>query len=367
MMKKILAVAIVSAFAAPAFAATANVDISGVMAWDVTKVGNTGNVNQNTYRLNSNNSRFTFRGSEDLGGGMKAGFSLTYGLGSATTTTTTSTCTDNTDVSTCTYTSTTANGAGAPGSGSGVAAQEQYVFLSTGFGELRAGVHDPLIKSIGRAVDLFGNQSTGDGRHLTATAGHNIDGRADNVVAYISPNFSGFQIAVGKVLDETKVANSQESDMATATYRNGGLYLGLGYHKADRTNDLKAWRLGASYTMGDLRVVAMYDSVDNVNNNAAADHKVWGLGAGYKMGAITLKGQYYTRNDDRANWDSKMYALGADYAFSKRTVAQLAYSKVKNDTSATYGGGAPVAHMDNLTIGAGFDPSRFSLGLSHSF
>lgn len=341
MMKKILAVAVASAFAAPAFAATANVDISGKMSWDVTKMSGTGTPAENTYHLMSNNSRFTFRGSEDLGNGMKAGFSLTYGLGG------------------------TGAASAPPSSGGAFAGQEQYVFLSTGFGEVRAGVHDPLIKPIGRSVDLFADQNTGDARHLTAQG--SIDGRFNNVVAYISPNFSGFQVALGKGMDESSVGNSGSVDMITGTYRNGGLYVGLGYDKRDLVDDQKTWRVGASYTMGDLRFTGLYQKNDNVGGAAAADMKVWGLGAGYKMGAITLKGQYYTLSDDRADRDTKTYALGADYAFSKRTVAQLAYQKFKNDSLVARGGAAPVAGGDVITIANGADPSRIALGLVHNF
>ena len=360
MMKKILAVAIASAFAAPAFAATANVDISGKMAFDVTKASGTGTANENTYHLMNNNSRFTLKGSEDLGGGMKAGFSTTYGFSNV--------------------------------SGGGIGSQDTYVFLGGGWGEVRAGIHDNLVKAIGRSVDLFGDQSSGDARH-------------SNVVAYLSPNFAGFQAAVGVGMDETKASNGGQLTMATLTYKNGPLYAGLGYHKRDNNasaaagtatialttvigvtaggapvfattttavaavvgDDETALRLGISYNLGNLRFVGLYQNVENVNGVAAADIKTWGLGAGYKMGAITVKGQYYDVNDDRANRDSKVYALGADYAFSKRTVAQLTYAKFKNSTAANRGGAAATGGSDVLAIANGADPSRISLGLVHNF
>ncbi|MBT9591546.1 MAG: porin, partial [Thiobacillus sp.] len=80
MMKKILAVAIVSAFAAPAFAATANVDIYGVIGVSVDYVdGGSGGVNtltakpsESRARVSSNTSYIGFKGSEDLGGGLSA-------------------------------------------------------------------------------------------------------------------------------------------------------------------------------------------------------------------------------------------------------------------------------------------------------
>lgn len=328
MKKSLIALAVAGAFAAPAFAATSNIDISGKMAWDVTKMGSTGVSDNNTMRVNNNNSRITVRGTEDLGGGMKAGFSATYGWGL--------------------------------GNGSSLSSQETYAFLGGGWGEARIGVHDPLIKPISRRVDLFADQSTGDARHLTQQGG--IDGRANNVVAYISPNFSGFQVAVGHAMDETKASNSGATNMASLTYNNGPLYLGLGYDDRDLASDQTTWRVGASYSLGDLRFVGVYQNTDSVGGNSAADVKVWGLGAGYTMGAMTFKGQYYNLSDDRASSDASTYALGVDYAFSKRTVAQLAYSKVKNDSGINYGG-ATVAGGTNdaIAIANGADPDRKSV------
>ena len=334
MMKKILAAAIVSAFAAPAFAATANVDISGKMAWDVTKASGTGTAAENTTHLNDNNSRFAFKGSEDLGGGMKAGFSATLGFANT--------------------------------SGGATTAQDTFVFVSGGWGEVRAGVHDNLVKGIGRTVDLFADQSTGDARHLTNLGG--IDGRGNNVVAYLSPKFSGFQVAVGQVMDETATANTgATTNMATVTYQNGPLYVGLGYDTRNYANDQKDLRLGVAYNLGDLRLTGLYQKADTLGGVNNDDVKVWGVGAGYKMGAMTFKGQYYTLDDKVATDDSKMYALGVDYALSKRTVAQLAYSKVKNDTGVNYGGAAAVGSSDAITIANGADPSRISVGVVHNF
>ena len=86
MMKKILAAAIVSAFAAPAFAATSNVDIYGVASFSVDFVdGGTDDTTvadipgftnsksgERRTRVSSNNSLIGFKGSEDLGGGLSA-------------------------------------------------------------------------------------------------------------------------------------------------------------------------------------------------------------------------------------------------------------------------------------------------------
>jgi predicted porin len=335
MKKSLITLAVAGALSAPAFAATSNFDISGRMAFDVTKMGSTGVSDQNTYNVNNDASRIAFGGTEDLGGGMKAGFWASYNWGF--------------------------------GTGSGVRSQETYAFLGGDWGTARVGTHDPLIKGfIGRKVDLFADQSTGDARYLTNQGG--IDGRRDNVVAYLSPNFSGFQVGVAHGLDETKGNNAGAANMALVTYTGGPLYVGLGYDKVDLSSDQKTWRLGAGYNLGDLRFVGLYQQSDNVGGNSAADNKVWALGAGYKIGAITVKGQYYKLSDDRSAADASTYAFGADYAFSKRTTLQLAYSKLKNDANATYGGAAVTSGTNDVfTIAPGADPNRLSLGIAHTF
>ena len=332
MMKKILAAAIVSAFAAPAFAATANIDISGKMAMDITKVGGVAN---DSIRINDNNSSFTFAAKEDLGGGLKAGFSSTWGMNA-------------------TQTSSAPTG------------QQQFVYLGGGFGEVRVGTHDNLVKGIRNTVDLFKDQ-TGDARSMINHG--SIDARLPNVAAYVSPNFSGLNVALARGVDEN-AAVKKDVDMATATYSNGPLYAGLGYYVANDAiavgTDTKGYRLGLGYTMGDLKMVALYQNIDNVSA-ANDDRKTWGLGAGYKMGAMTFKGQYYSVNDNGVNQDAKMYVVGVDYGFSKRTTAQLAYSKHKNDSGVSYGDGAGYGGTDPIGATAGQDPSRLSIGLVHSF
>ena len=376
MQKKLIALAVASAFAAPAFAATSNVDISGKVAFSVGSISDTGTTDDGMV-MNDENSRIAIKGSEDLGGGLKAGFSATYQFNANT-------------------------------SGAQFAGQEIYGSLSGGFGEARYGVHDNLVKGIGRKVDFFGDQTAGDARYLTKAGA--IDGRLGNVLAYITPSFSGLQLAVGYAPDEKKGGNNGATQMATLTYANGPLYAALGYYKVDNNGakpsyyafgltgvgapigytlgggpvysdltltgttvaattgaDEKGLRAGLTYSIGGLKVGALYQKVDNAGGKIAADSKTWGLGAAYKMGNITLKGQYYDYNDDAINKDAKMYVLGADYSLSKRTTVQLAYGKVKNDTKQSKGGGAVTGGADNYSIANGKDPSRITIGVRHDF
>lgn len=369
MNKKLLALAVAAALApAAAMADSGNVVISGKIAADVTFVNGTGQTaaaDNNTHQVNNNNSVLTLSGNEDLGNGNKAFFSLTYGL---------------------------------PMSSAGALAGQNQIIGLEGktWGKVFAGAFDNPLKVMGRATDLFADQSTGDARTLTNIG--LVEARANDVVAYVSPSFNGFQAVLAHsnnpaATTEAKDGLGGEAGKTTAmniiklTYANGPLSLALGRHTVDTEGaaaasgkgDETATRITGSYVAGDFKVVGSWQDVNNVPNTYTAatttytDFKVWGLGAAYKMGATTLKGQYYKLTNDGTNdvanatHGANMLALGADYAMSKRTTLQLAYSKVNNDASATYGGNSGVWGADNLTIAGGSDPRRLSLGMKHTF
>lgn len=345
MKKSLIALAVAGAFAAPAaFAATANVDISGKVAFGVTKVGGVAN---DTIRMEDMNSRITLAGSEDLGGGLKAGFSLTYGFATDATA--------------------TADSTGGIASGGRFSGQNQILTLSGAFGTVVLGTHDNLVKSIRDNLDLFGDQ-TGDARSVLNVG--LADARANNVVAYVSPNFNGFSLAVGRAMDESNGnTDASDIDMATATYKNGPIYAAAGYHTAQRraaNANIEGMRLGFGYTMGALKLVALYQDIENAGG-ANDDRKTWGLGAAYAMGPMTFKGQYYSVDDKQANQDAKLMAVGMDYALSKRTTVQAAYSKFKNDSGAEYGNTSGFGGSEAIGVVAGQDPSRISVGIRHTF
>lgn len=360
-MKKILAIAIASAFAAPAFAATSNVDIGGTVNvsvdyLDADKVGNGSNLN-----VSSNTSNIFFKGAEDLGGGLSAIWQIqTYfsmsGTGSADT------------------------GVAGEAVKDGVGSGNTYVGLKGGFGTVLLGKHEAPAKMIGRSVDLFGDQ-IGDNRNLVSKPHGAIFGwdlRPNNVVAYVTPSLSGLTGAIAYVTNggETGATSDASVDAwsASAKYDNGPLMLGFGYEvhnlsEADPTaEDESMWRLAAGYAFGDFKVVGLYQQTQDMGGANNSDVKIWGLGGAYKMGAFTFKGQYYKAddNDNAANTGADMWALGADYSLSKRTMLQFAYASTDNDTGASYsafGGG----HGDNPGTKAGGNPSGFSVGVKHAF
>ncbi|MBS0329165.1 MAG: porin [Proteobacteria bacterium] len=362
MQKKLIALALASAFAAPAFAATSNVDISGQLNLSVDYLDSDTVTNGGNVGVSSNSSNIIFKGSEDLGGGLKALWQIqTYFSAGGT---------GNTD---------TFNGGNADGVGSG----NTFVGLGGGFGTVILGKNESPVKMLSRKTDFFGNQ-IGDSRNLTSVGGTGsvgFDTRPNNQVAYTTPSMSGLSgtVAYFSALSGTDVTDAAVDGWAAAgNYENGPLMLGLGYEKHNLSNanallnDEKVWRLAAGYAIGNFKFTGLYQKATDIAGVSSSDRKVWGLGAGYNMGNILLKAQYYDAGDlnSVSNTGAQMYAVGVDYSLSKRTKLQFAYAATDNDSGAAFsafGGG----HGDNPYSGAnataGANPTGFSMGVVHSF
>ncbi len=181
--------------------------------------------------------------------------------------------------------------------------------------------------------------------------------RPDNVIAYISPTMGGFHGAIAYVTNVDAGATAENSIKAASAlgmYENGPVMVGLGYERynvAGTDINPKQWRLVGGYSFGDVKLVALYQKADDLTiaSSTATDRTTWGLGAAYKMGATTIKGQYYKAGDlnNASETGASMFAIGADYALSKRTTTYVAYARTNNDDNTNaftaFGGG----HGDN--------------------
>jgi len=364
MQKKLIALAMASAFAAPAFAATSNVDIYGVFNMSVERIdsGRTG-VDKST-SVNNNNSRIGFKGTEDLGGGLAAIWQVE---------------------------STFAADQG----GGTLASRNTFIGLKGGFGTVLLGQIDTPMKGLGRAVDNFGD-GIADSRNFLGSSyssGKSLwDLRTKNTIAYATPDFSGLSATLAYVTDWNNATatstsypncvvgldcNKSDAWSLAANYNNGPLLLGAGYEKHNAstgTADISShiWRIVAGYSFAGAKIGALYEKASGdlvSSNDNAADRKAWGLFGNYAIGAVTLKANYLKADETNnvANSGAKQYTLGADYALSKRTTAYAFYAKVKNDAGAAYGLGT--AGTSNYSYGNffGVDPSVVGIGMKHAF
>jgi predicted porin len=366
MMKKILAVAIASAFAAPAFAATSNVDVYGSINESVESVDD--GTASYSRMVTNNNSFLGFKGSEDLGGGLKAVWQIEANIsidGSASSTN------DNNIFGT----------------------RNTFIGLAGGFGTVIAGTHDTPYKLATGPLDKFVG-TLGDYNAVFGNAAGNpssiFDLRTGNTIAYISPNFSGFDVKAAYVMglegDASAAADESDAWSLSGTYTNGPLFVTAAYEKHNSVGtttcnngatclgqgavDRDAWKIGAGYKFGNLSVGAIYESIDGDVGTAVA-HDSWGLNAAYAMGAFTLKASYANAGEidnasgvEVANTGAEMWAVGVDYSLSKRTTVQVVYAEMDNDAAGTWdlGQGPQVT-----ASAAGANVTGFGLGLKHTF
>lgn len=353
MKKSLIALAVAGAFAAPAFAATSNVDVYGIMNVALQDTDAT----NSDMQVTDNFSRVGFKGAEDLGGGLKAVWQIESGLGS-----------------------------GSDGMGTGtIGTRNTFVGLAGGFGTFLMGRHDTPYKLGTGSLDIFAD-TIGDynlGRLNGVQAIFNAhDHRSPNAIAYISPTVSGFHAAIAAVATNTSSSldNGDTFDAwsATGIYSNGPLFASLSYQSVDHdmvgsvagTQDSDAWKVGVGYTFGDAKVGLIYEDVDIGNVTGSKDRTSWTLNGVYNMGPIALKASY--SKIDNANFnvtagaDQTLWVLGADYALSKRTTAYLVYGNGDSDKaiSALTDSSGSITSVAASALG---DVSGWNIGVKHSF
>jgi len=361
MKKSLIALAVAGAFAAPAFAATENVDVYGKVhasismfddQQDVTTGGATA---VNDVQISSNASRFGIKGAEDLGGGLSGIWQIESGV--------------NLDEQTGT-----------------LASRNSFVGLKGGFGTVLLGNHDTPLKLVGRAVDLFGD-TMADSRNVN---GVGSDARAKNVLAYITPNMGGFGVAAAYSTDFNGTANAtgDAKDNAvynlSATYNNGPIFVGLGYGDGDGHENAgigSQLRLAAGLTFGPAKIVAQFDTLDDDSHfqGQAGDFESFMVGAAFTFGNVVLKANYMEGTYDgdinavdelgaapQAGYDVEQFTIGADYNLSKRTTVYALYAAGTNITMGKGAGSSDQLAGSNLQVGDR-DISVVSLGVVHSF
>lgn len=312
MQKKIIALAVAGMFAAPVFAQS-NVTIYGAMRVSVDNF-NFQAANSDRSAVSDRASRIGFKGAEDLGNGLKAVWQWESNLNS---------------------TNVGAQTAATPGTGQ----RNTFLGLSGGFGTVLFGNHDTPYK-LGGSADLFadtaadatcGTNGAGTGTvGVTCIIGANgTDLRLSNVIAYISPTFSGFHVAVAGVAGEESGAENAGNNAngltdalsMLAVYENGPLKVTLAHEKVKAAlTDSNA--VVAVAGVADVGVVQGTNAVAPVAANASSNGSATKLNVGYKIGAIGLGYTYErstnnplaasaTRVKDKAQLASVSYAMGA--------------------------------------------------------
>jgi predicted porin len=359
MNKKLMAFAVAAAFAAPmvANADSGNVVIYGKIEGSYDYVNTDAAGQDKLNKVSSNSSYVGFKGAEDLGNGLSAVWQVENGVNI-----------DN----------------GAAGAWN---SRNTYIGLSSkAAGTLLLGNHDTPYKLGTNKLNVFGDSmgnytsiigaSSGVAAGNAAAGGRDL--RLPNVVAYITPTFSGFHAAIAtSMMNEGGNMGSDNTKAWSmmAMYDNGPLFASLGHERVDNagaafTTDLRGTKLGVGYKIAGAQVGFIYEKLSHNNAVSTLDRNAMMLTGSYAMGSVVLKGAYgLAKDSDVAGADdgAKQYSLGADYNFSKRTAAYALYSKMNNDTNGRYILGGVRAGGAYTPTAGDQDASVLSLGMRHSF
>ena len=297
-------------------------------------------------------SRLGFRGNEDLGGGLRAVFTLEHGT----------------------------NGQGAfwgrqafvglaDTSIGQVTLGRQYgsLYPLTGdFSEFANGVYGPSTAVIGG----FGGYEPVRGSANSATA-NGGPSRVNNSVKLESASFGG--VKVGALWGFGEAAGSTTGTrVADAWLRyTGGPLDAMVSFVDDKINatgfSVRTISGAAAYSFGAVRLTGGYLSVDDRNTTNADGQGYW-VGGDYRFGQHLVKAQWVENKAENVN-AGKTQAIGAGYQFdfSRRTALYTSLTRFKNDGSAGYANRWASALPAGLTSASERNITEFALGIRHSF
>lgn len=357
MQKKIIAVA-VAALASGAAFAQSNVTIYGVADAYYGHATADNKSSQNTINSGGwSGSRLGFKGTEDLGEGLKVLVTLEYGLNIDDT-----------------------SGIGVTSAGAGNARQ-QFVGLAGSFGTVVLGRR----QSVGYVFEDTTNALHGTAFNPLQTvvkaanfgeALIDSSSRLNNTVSYVSPKMSGFTFAYdhSRNTESANTAATKEDDSAnlmSLTYGNGPLTLSAIYTKLTKdstaaNDDVKELGFGGSY---DFRVLKLYGTYQTAAVGSATKNKAWQLSGVIPVSAtgnVVVEVAGNKIDSTAASDDSKSYALFYQHNLSKRTMAYTGYQRVSNDNAASAGTALNTAANGGLPT-AGGSAGLLVLGMRHTF
>ncbi|MDB5794968.1 MAG: porin [Noviherbaspirillum sp.] len=345
--------------------------------------------NRDVVLMESSNSRIGFRGTEDLGSGLKAIFQLEGSFGVDT---------------------------GALNTANTLFDQDTFVGLSSGFGTIKLGNMDTVYKSLGDRLSFPRGLASGNAPSLSYIlskasfgAGSNaarFHERVNNNIRYESADYGGFQFMANYALGETAGDFNRGSLFAVGgKYEGGPFYVALAHEVhndrfggstnlgvaaaalAGRESKDTATRLTGQYKITPAtRVEANVARLDYDESGAAPagsfrEYKTttWALSAEHIIGPFTLAASYGQANAgsctlvttacSTTGLKGQMAILGGTYALSKRTAFFAYGTHMRNGRSSNY---SNLTRQNTNPAGgsavvAGQDMTQLVVGIDHSF
>ena len=264
---------------------------------------------------------------------------------------------------------------------------------------LKSGVVAGLTSTAATSGILFPAGSATATTNLGYTCGKSstctsiFDTRWANSIAYLSPSWGGFSFAAAYVANENKtpdyetiyttnnltgvttastaltpaIINQNIAQQDTTGYDLGIKWEGMGFMGAVTYNwaQLGDWldtevenlRVGGMYTAPNWSIRAMWEKTKlDMNSNAIlgfnTDQQKFGIGGTFSIGKTTLLAQWYGTNSakDISNSKANLYEVGALYNLSKRTMLKATWAMIDNDDGSAADFGVNAIGNQSLSV-----------------
>lgn len=357
-MKKFATLAVLAAISGGAYAQSSSVTLFGVVDAAARYAESNGTHMYSLASGGTNTSRLGFRGVEDLGGGLAAGFWLEAGFNADT---------------------------GSSSDSSRFFDRRSTVGLMGNFGEVRLG-RDVMPTYTGYTdYDPFGDSGVAAASKFDVALGVSRDGaatpaagstyatglgkRTDNQIMYLLPSNLGGVYGRAAVAAGEGTAGKKYYG-GRIGYAAGPLDVSVAYGQYEVAplggeDKFKVGDVGASYDFGVVKLMGYY------TQSKFADQKIqtYSIGAVAPIGLGQVKAAYTHANmsgNTAASVnidadDADQFALGYLYNLSKRTAIYGTVAYVKNKGNATFAvAGSPKVFAGEKSTGA-------EIGLRHAF
>jgi predicted porin len=353
MKKSLLAVAAIGAFASAA-QAQSSVTVYGIL--DVGYIGgnvrgiSAGAAQDGSYSSIGSSaestSRLGFKGTEDLGGGLSAFFTLETGL-------------QPTNATASTFNNRqTFVGLGKKGLGN-AAVGTQYTTIHTAVAVTDPGQQNNMVGNVIYPIAPANNGNTGVGQ-VTSTS--NTDAytvRTANMVKLTSDKFAGFEGTAFYTLNNSNT----DQTAASGTNSTGG-----------GNNNNSGWGIGVNYTWNKLLVTANYQSLKSVSPAANTTSAIWSTATGgtniqdnqqyyaatYDFGILKAYAQYINRKATSTFTSNNFASRSAQQIGVRSFITPTIEAWVSGGTGRydSYGPTAPTVNFTGYQLGSNYYLSK---------
>ena len=358
MKKSLIALAVLAASGAAM--AQSSVTLFGIVDTAVGYVDNANAAGDSVYGLTTSGnatSRLGFRGVEDLGGGLKAGFWLEGEI------------------------------FGDDGNAAGFNFKRRStVSLMGGFGEVRMGRDLTPNYSKTISYDLFSQTGIGQfmgwrdwatnsdvGTTVSTADASNV--RSSNMISYYTPNFGGLTAGLGYGFDEQTTGKDGRYVGGYVAYDNGPLSLAASYDQRDllvnglvagsAVLDRDTFTLGGSYNLNVVKLNAIVQQSKYKALGESEKVNAYALGVSAPVGAGEVKLQYALYDNKIIESKAHHISLGYVHNLSKRTAVYgtVSYMDNKDDSNL----GLQAKNLSTGGPGRGESQTGVQVGIRHSF